>query len=361
MKVLFISRTSIFSFKGGDTTQMVNTAKHLKEFNVEVDIYDNSNEIDYKIYDLIHFFNITRPAEILFHIDKCNLPYVVSSIFVDYSFYEKMNLYSLRGLLTKFFGSDGIEYFKILAKHLLGIEKVKYLPYFFNGQRKSIIKILENAKCILPNSENEFKRLKAKYHTKTVFEVIPNAVETNEFVSLKNIARKNKQLLCVAMIEPRKNQYNLIKAIKGTDYSLTIIGDSSPNHQKYFDECKQLAGENVKFLSRVSTKKLIPYYREAEIHILPSWFETTGLVSLEAAYMGCKIVVSPNGDTRDYFDTYSSFCNPESPKSILKAIENEHNNEYNDGLKKRIDKEYNWKITAEKTFKVYQKVLNQNR
>ncbi len=54
---------------------------------------------------------------------------------------------------------------------------------------------------------------------------------------------------------------------------------------------------------------------------MPSWFETTGLSSLEAAAMGCNIVITRKGDAYEYFGDYAYYCDPESPDSIFKAIE----------------------------------------
>ena len=39
MKVAFISRASLFSDKGGDTIQIVNTAAELRIMGIEVDIF----------------------------------------------------------------------------------------------------------------------------------------------------------------------------------------------------------------------------------------------------------------------------------------------------------------------------------
>jgi hypothetical protein len=70
VKVLFISRATLFLLKdkGGDTIQVINTAKYLKALGADVDILLCNDEIDYSSIDPIHFFNIIRPADILYHI-----------------------------------------------------------------------------------------------------------------------------------------------------------------------------------------------------------------------------------------------------------------------------------------------------
>ena len=70
MKVAFIARSSLHSTKGGDTIQMMQTARCLKKLNVEIDIKLTDEKINYKEYDLLHFFNLIRPADILPHIQK---------------------------------------------------------------------------------------------------------------------------------------------------------------------------------------------------------------------------------------------------------------------------------------------------
>jgi glycosyltransferase involved in cell wall biosynthesis len=358
MKVLFISRATIFSVPGGDTVQMEYTAKELMNLGIEVTILDNLSSVEYEKYDLLHFFNLTRPASILFHTRKCNLPYVVSTIFVQYDFYKLQNPWSKMGLATRIFGLDGIEYLKTVAKHFLGIEKLNYLPFLFMGQRNSIKMVLKGAAAILPNSVSEANRVAKIYKVYVESFVVPNGIDFENFEGISSIVRNPNQLICVGQIEPRKNQLNLIKAIKDLNVTLLIIGNSAPNHGNYLEECKELASDNVEFISRINQEELVKYYQSSSVHILPSWFETTGLSSLEAAYLGCKVVVSPNGDTQDYFGEYANYCNPGSVNSITKAIENALDRSYSSRLKELIIEEFNWKKTAEKTKNCYESIRN---
>jgi glycosyltransferase involved in cell wall biosynthesis len=62
------------------------------------------------------------------------------------------------------------------------------------------------------------------------------------------------------------------------------------------------------------------------VHVLASWFETTGLVSLEAAMMDCNVVVTKKGDTVEYFSDMAYYCEPDDINSIRNAIEKAYNN-----------------------------------
>ena len=57
MKVLFISRATLFKVSGGDTIQMMATAKYLKKLGIDVEIKLTDEKINYSTFDLIHFFN----------------------------------------------------------------------------------------------------------------------------------------------------------------------------------------------------------------------------------------------------------------------------------------------------------------
>ena len=164
-------------------------------------------------------------------------------------------------------------------------------------------------------------------------------------------------ILCVARIEGRKNQLNLIRALANTAYQLVIIGKVATNQQSYFKQCMRSGAPNISFIPFMNQDDLLSYYRRAKIHVLASWFETTGLSSLEAAAMGCNIVVSRKGDTEEYFRDQAFYCDPESPQSILEAVELAAGQPASEALAKMVRAEYNWEIAATKTLAAYQEVL----
>src|SRR4030095_5793821 len=98
--------------------------------------------------------------------------------------------------------------------------------------------------------------------------------------------------------------------------------------------------------------------KAARVHVLPSWFETTGLVSLEAAYYGCNLVITNKGDQEEYFEKNAFYCEPENTNSIKNAILKAYHAPLNDNFKKHIENHYNWNQTAEQTRQCYLRLLN---
>ncbi|NCI50633.1 glycosyltransferase family 4 protein [Sediminibacterium roseum] len=359
IRVAMITRSTLFTTSGGDTVQVMQTAKHLRELGVLVDVKLTTEQIDYDQYSMLHFFNIIRPADILYHIHRSGKPYVVSTVFVDYSEFEKQYRSGMPGMLFSFFPADGIEYLKTISRRLLLRDSLRSWWYLVNGQRRSVKKIINNASLLLPNSTSEYDRLTKRYSVNTKHEIVTNGVDVS-FFNFENTHAKNDLLvLCVARIEGIKNQLNLIKAINGTEYRLLLIGSPAPNQSSYYNACRKVAGNNVSFIGQVGREELRKYYQMAKVHVLPSWFETTGLSSLEAAVMGCNIVITDKGDTREYFGDAAFYCDPSSPASIHKAIDNAAHAQVNTSLQHKIRTMHTWQQAAGQTKNAYLKVIEQ--
>jgi glycosyltransferase involved in cell wall biosynthesis len=357
MRVLFIARSTLYKDRGGDTVQVLQTADQLRKLQIEVDIKLTNEVIGYESYDLLHFFNIIRPADILHHIRASGKPYVVSTIFVDYSEYEKKSRKGFAGLLFRVLSPDQIEYLKVVARRMVNGEKIISPDYLWYGQRGSIRRIIRGAGMLLPNSASEYRRLYAHYKTEARYEVVPNAIDPLLFRQSGVTQRQQDLVICVGRIEGRKNQLNLIRALNGTAYRLFIIGSPSANQAAYYKACREEAGPNVTFIGATSQEELTGYYSIARVHVLPSWFETTGLSNLEAAAMGCRLVITDKGDTREYFEDHAFYCDPASPESILAAVERAAAAEEDGTLQRKIFSEYTWQQTARRTAEAYSKLL----
>jgi glycosyltransferase involved in cell wall biosynthesis len=352
MKIAFITRSTLYTVPGGDTVQVQQTARELDKMGVDTEILLSNQKISYDNYDLLHFFNLIRPADILYHSKKANKPFVVSTILVNYSEYDQNHRKGV-GSLFSYLPGDSIEYLKTIARWVLGRDHLASLDYTWKGQRKSIIEILRNAEMILPNSESEYRRVQQNYSSKVKYMVVPNGINPNLFKSDPEIEKDEQLVLCVARIEGIKNQLNLIRALNNTRFRLLIIGAFAPNQAGYYQQCRDIAAPNISFIDRIPQDELVAYYLKAKVHVLPSWFETTGLSSIEAAVMGCNIVITDKGDTREYFENDAFYCDPANPATILDAVDKASSSPVNENLQQKILKQYTWKQAAIQTLKAY--------
>lgn len=355
MRVAFITRSTLHSTPGGDTVQVLATAKYLRKLGVEVDVKTSTDNIDYNAYDLLHFFNIIRPADILKHI-RSGKPYVVSTIFVDYAGYDKLQRTGVAALLFKLLGPGPTEYAKAIARAITGKDRIASREYLWRGHNNSIRKILNNAAHLLPNSESEYRRLQQSFHIDKKYTVVPNGIDTEIFPS-SPIEKDPLMVVCAARIEGIKNQLNLVKALNNTRYKLYLIGNPAPSQQAYYRKCKTIAAANIFFTDNLPQPKLVEYYTRAKVHVLPSWFETTGLSSLEAGAMGCNIVAGNRGDAAEYFDAHACYCDPAWPQSILNAVEKAAAQPIDPALAQQIRTKFTWEQAALSTIQAYRTII----
>jgi len=85
--------------------------------------------------------------------------------------------------------------------------------------------------------------------------------------------------------------------------------------------------------------------------------ETPGLSSLEAGVMGCNLVITDKGDTKDYFGDYAFYCEPDSVESIRTALKKAFETPVNPALRQHILRNYTWEKTAEKTLDGYAQIF----
>ena len=352
-----IARSTLLTAKGGDTIQILQTAKSLTDTGVAVDIKLTDEIINYNQYDLLHFFNITRPADILCHLKRTEKPFVVSPILIDYSEYDKHHRKGISGILFRWSSADAIEYFKTVARWLRDTDTLMSFSYLLKGQRRSVKKILNETSMLLPNSKLEYERISDQYKYFGNCLIVPNGIDPALFQFDETIKKDDCLIICVARIEGIKNQINLIKALNKTKFNLLIIGAAAPNQLRYYKKCKKIAADNISFIENLPQLELIKYYKKAKVHVLPSWFETTGLSSLEAASMGCSVVISTKGDAKEYFQEYAFYCDPSSPESIYAAIEKASMQECNETLRKKIFANYTWQQAAIQTKSAYKDVI----
>lgn len=369
MKVLMQSRVNLFESPGGDTIQLLKTKEYLEKIGIKVDV---SLELDGDLsdYDIIHLFNLTRVQETFIQIKNAksqNKPIVFSTIYWPSTEFEKIGQKGLRRLLGHILSIDQIESLKAFYKYYFRNEKNSGTKFLINNSfSKMQNEILKLSNWFLPNSVEEMNKIEEYMNFKTnKYTVVPNAIDGNKVnIALRGgvdseFAKFKDYILCVGRIETRKNQQNLIKALQGTKYKVLFVGKVSPGHKKYGEKVLRSIRENDNFeyIESIPNDKLYNLYKICKVHVLISWFETPGLVSIEAASMGCNIVVSDRGTTKDYFKDYAFFCSPKNLNQIRSAIDQAYNSPYNTDFRDYILENYSWEKAAEKTLEGYNKVL----
>jgi glycosyltransferase involved in cell wall biosynthesis len=211
---------------------------------------------------------------------------------------------------------------------------------------------------LLPNAEGEAAAIAADLGVRTPYRFVPNAADPTRFPAAMNDFRDRRTVLCCARVEPHKNQLGLIRALAGTGIQLVIAGAPHPHHPAYYERCRSEAEGAVTFTGWVPDDDLAALYRSARVHVLSTWFETTGLASLEAGLSGCNVVTTSRGHAREYFGDFAWYCDPARPRSIRDAVLAAWEAPPRPALRQHIVDNYTWEHTAKATLHAYLDILN---
>lgn len=352
MKILFIARKSLYSQAGGDSLQIKETAAYLRLLGHEITI-STSKKMDPKNFDILHFFNLIRPAQFLYYL-QFDKPIIVTSIYVDYSEYESKNARGLRKIILKSFGKFGLEYFKTIGRWVNKTDGFPGISYILNGQKSSIQKIIKGANTLIVASHQERDLIREDFNLE-VDSFCKISLGSEHFEALES-SETRSGIACIARIEGLKNQLQLIKATKEEKDRIIIIGQAAANQLEYAEECKNIAGENVQFTGQLKADKIAKILSETQVHAMISFYETTGLSSLEALKSGCQIVISEKGGQKEIFGDHAFYADPENLDSIKNAIVQAKNAKLSH--KDWVMKNFSWEKSAQEISDIYLRIRN---
>jgi glycosyltransferase involved in cell wall biosynthesis len=368
MNVLMLSRDDVHTVPGGDTIQMLHTGKELQRLGVQIQMDSVSKAPPLSDIDLIHVFNWEQlnPFMNIYRKElKSEIPIVLSTIFWFHTGQWYDEAITSRPAWK-------------IANAALGSSKSRILYEFWQAVKfrrgrkgQELRRDLFSPTRLMPNSLIEVEHLEQvlglKGHLQNRCTIVPNGVIKELFDPFPEPDKefyKRYELegfvLEVARIQSAKNQLGLIEALSDITIPIVFIGQTSPYEKEYVERCMAAAKQrgNVYFLNPKTPQELAGIYRLAAVHVLPSWRETPGLASLEAAAAGCQIVTTSLGSAKEYFGDLAWYCNPRDPNSIRQAVQAALSSPHTDLLRKRILEFYTWEAAARVTLDVYQNILN---
>jgi len=171
--------------------------------------------------------------------------------------------------------------------------------------------LASNCHHIIATTEKEKEELIRHYGSSPErIGVVPCGVNLELFQPMdKEIARQqlgfadDKVILFVGRIEPLKGIEQLLKAMpylqNGQRPRLVIIGGAK-NSQRELDELQELSRslhiqDSVTFLGLIKHKQLPYFYSAADACVVPSYYESFGLVALESLACGTPVVATNVG------------------------------------------------------------------
>jgi glycosyltransferase involved in cell wall biosynthesis len=376
MKVLMQGKVDLFETGGGDRVQIENTAKELQKLGVEVEIKPGFG-IDYSKYDVVHLFQLDWTPETYLYareVKAANKPLVLSPIHHSIAEIKKCDdefVFDFRRISKVLFKDQfKRDTLKNIYRALFDLRKV--YPTFVSvvlGLREVQKMALELADFILVQTSLEAEDLKDTYDVDIKWKIVPNGVgrqfiDFDHSASSENKVGSENYILCIGRIEARKNQLSIIEAVDqfrkkhSKDTELVFVGGKSKiKHPEYIYRFDKKVAENewIKYIGELPYEDMPLVYKYAKVCVSASWFETTGLSSIEALFCGANTVAA--GDrAREFLGDYASYCQPDNINSIEEAIAKEYYAP-RPTISDLVLKSYTWENAAKKTLEVYNDLI----
>jgi len=378
MKILLVNHGTAADWGGGDGVQIRETAKRLEQRGHQVQVV-NSDSPDVRGFDLVHLFNCRVQQSFEQQMKCCKaagIPVVVSPIWVSLS----RAIWGSRGTMgvLKLAVEQGEEAAGLLLERLRRRELVVELPeggLHANGsgmKNEASINLvrflLQQADGLLPNSWLELQAVRTDLHwCGDLFEVAHYGVDPKLFIDAdaepfrKLTGIQSPFVLQAGRIEPAKNQAMLCWALRRTQLPIVLIG-SSKHWPAYAQLCKAISGDRLHLIEHLPQDLLASAYAAAAVHALPSWMETCGLVSLEAALSGTPLVGSTFGHELEYLGNDAWYADPADADTLRTAVvsawEAGRHSAPTIRMKRKVLERFNWEQTVDATERIYERVLS---
>ena len=351
-RVLLQNRVDALTRPGGDTRLMLDIARHLDGSGWRADI-STELEPDLSDYDLIHLFNISRVHETycqLAHAKRCGKPVVCSTIYHDYSEFNRRGRCGARKALARLFrNTERLEYAKNLVRSAVDPAQRPALrlqrSMGYAAQQK---RVLAESDLLMLAASAELETIRRDFDCAiSDYRVVPFGVDAHWSDASPDAFVREYGLrgfvLCVGRIEEVKNQLSLLRALRGAELSVVLVGAVNPSHRSYYRRIlKEARGTSARLIPTLSEDLLKSAYAAASVHALPSWCETFGLVSLEAALAGANIVTTDRTYATEYLADRVWYCDPGDLDSIRRSVLAAHSSPRRDDLRQYITTNLTW-------------------
>jgi glycosyltransferase involved in cell wall biosynthesis len=212
------------------------------------------------------------------------------------------------------------EHYTGFPRRTLGAGDVKRARYVFR-----------RADRVLPVS-NSLKQAIEAYGIEARFEIVPNAVDMALFRPREAVVHVSpaptKRLIFVGGLEPTEHKGfpTLIEALKllrvvRADWTLDVIGDgpSRPDYQARVE--REGLGSVVTFHGGLPKTEIAPMMRASDLFVLPSRFETQGVVLIEAMASGLPVVATAVGGIPEVVSPRDGILVPsDDPQALSDAM-----------------------------------------
>lgn len=234
--------------------------------------------------------------------------------------------------------------------------KKSYIPFICDSYKKA-----QKVITVGNGLKNEIESLSGRHD----IEVIGNLVDLSKFTIKKRIKNEKFIFFSLAFLEGEKGFDTLIKSFakkfKDKEAVLYIGGDGSQRSWLEALTVENGVKDQIIFLGALSRDDVAKWMNKCDCFVLPSRYETFGVVYIEALASGRPVIGALNGGAEDIINNLNGYLIPIDDIDILaeKMIEVYDNIESYDEEEISSDclKRFSPKVIVNKIISVYKEVL----
>jgi glycosyltransferase involved in cell wall biosynthesis len=346
VRVGFLSYPVLNMIRGGLQIRVRTTIDALRGHGIECDFVNPFTD-QLSSYDLIHIIGAIHANYLLVRAARnANRPVVLSSVlFPDIGRWQ--------GMVANF------------IDHVLG----RLTNWEWQTTYRQIRVALEEADRVVVLGNPERKLLGEVYGVDlSKIRIVPNGVADRFFAAKPDLFRQHFSIsrpfvLCAAIVGIVKNQLGLVRALKGFDIDIVLVGSVDTQQQGYLDQCLAEGGDRVRYLDYVDhDDPLLPSaFAAAEAFVLPSTAEVSPTSALEALAAGTPTVLTKY-HSLDIRPDEGAFveCDPYSEHDIRRAVSKVLASTAPPEVCRGLVAGHTWDEVARRTIAVYEECLRKS-
>ena len=221
--------------------------------------------------------------------------------------------------------------------------------------------IIRSCDLVVSPTEQEATAIKLMYPEARVI-AVPHGVDPRKFTPSPN---GHKNILFVGRIDPIKGIHLLIEAMRilQQDISLTVVGGHAKGASDSASIETYAAGLPIDFVGQVRHDDLREYYNESAILVVPSYYESFGLVGLEAMASARPVVGFNHTGLQETVGSDAGILVDMGSRNLARAIDLLMNDA---GLRQRLGnqgrvkaRQYDWTKIAQVYRGIYEKIAQE--
>lgn len=196
-----------------------------------------------------------------------------------------------------------------LTLHDLAFEHKPWSHHFLFRQwyRILIPRLLGKSTFVFTVSKTMKKEIEGRYRVKSGIAITYNGLATPFKNNRPSGLKKEKILLVIGSLNPRKNIALIVEAFlqckSMSDFQLVIIGSG----QRIYPEVQWKTHVRVKNVEAATDEELMQWYQRSSLFCMLSTYEGFGLPVLEALWYGCKVLCSDIPVFKELYNPYVYF------------------------------------------------------